>query len=152
MKRETSRTRKSKPALIRTALIGQLGALKKAYAKDVEMLLDLLFPRILSGEFGRDLGEIGEVFEWDGKADEASAGSMAMQDLEDALQAMRFEDKDTLDCMIVACSHYSKEPEGPEVDAISLSFWFLARDIRDAYLARLAQLARPRAAGRAARS
>jgi len=128
MKRKTS---------IRTTLVGQLSTLKKAYAKDVEALLEILFPRIHAGEFGRDLGEIGEVFETDEEENETPS-TEAMYALSAALGEIEFVDRDSFDNLVVACSRYRDEM--PSGDVSVSSMWCLARDIRDAYLSRLARL------------
>jgi len=135
----TRKARKSKPAPIRTALIEQLGALKKAYATDVESLLEVLFPRIHAGEFGRDLGEIGEVFEANDATMEVAPSTETMYALEGAIDdEIEFVDRASFEHLAAACSSYTDE--APAGDAANKAYWVLARDVRDAYLSRLARL------------
>lgn len=127
--------RREKPAPIESLLVAALTSLKEAYAQDIDALMRQFLPRLRAREFGRDLGVIGEVFEYDKHGefeDSLSPATEAMERLGEALERVAWEQEETFGFLAMACSRY--RDEAPENRGEYFVFC-VARDIRDAYLA-----------------
>ena len=132
-----------KPSGIRTPFGECLTTLRRAYERTVEQHLELLFSRVHSGEFGRDLGEVGEVYKMHENGNDPAPSSDTMGSLADALTMLKYDkgEADITCYLVLACATpaYRKGAPGGGADETDWSFC-LARDIRDAYLKRLAQV------------